>query len=353
MVIYLAIILVICLFRVRFSTFHDTYIDTTQATANKGICAALILLSHMGQALPAPSSLDISGQIVLGHIGQLMVVPFFFYSGYGIHRSLLRSKTYLNGFLKNRILKTLIRFDIAVLAYVILNICLGIPYEAKNYLLCWIAWEDLGNSSWFVFAILVMYLFTYFSFKICKNAASMKPILLVGGLTVVYCVLIRFTKGSSWWYDTILCYPFGMLYSLYKNRFEAILKKYSAAVLIALVGTVLFLGYLKIKVTYYFFLPMAVASCFLMVVANTKISVQNKLLLWLGEHSFAIYILQRIPMAVLSHFSLTDNSFVFSVISIGSTLLLALVFDKAVNGLFQTVLFKTKTIDKTNAEKVI
>lgn len=54
----------------------------------------------------------------------------------------------------------------------------------------------------------------------------------------------------------------------------------------------------------------------------------NKLLAWLGKHSFSIYILQRIPMLALDYFGVSQkNHVVFVLASAILTGLLSVAFD--------------------------
>lgn len=349
MLILLVVLIALMVFEIKFHKWNSGYIDRGQTGAIKGVCAVLILLSHLFQYItPAETGTDKIFYTVLGLLGQLTVAPFMFLSGYGIHHSVLHSKdgSYFKGFFKKRILKTLFRFDVAVLIYVVLNLCLHIQYPIQNYILCWIGWEGIGNSSWFVFAILCLYLLTLVSFKICKNYKGLLPVLLVMGMTVMYCVAIRFTRSDVWWYDTVLCFPAGMLFSLYQKRIEMLYKKCYWIVLIAMVITFVVLFYLKEHLSYWLFLPMAVLFCLLLTTLNVKVRVCNPILEWLGKRSFSIFILQRIPMILLSEKGWGKNNIVFSLICIGTTLILAELFDRAVDALTGR-LFDEKRSNKT------
>ena len=56
--------------------------------------------------------------------------------------------------------------------------------------------------------------------------------------------------------------------------------------------------------------------------------VDNPILRWLGEISFSIYILQRLPMILMEHFGLARYNLLFAVLSIALTLPLAWGFNK-------------------------
>lgn len=346
MLIWLIILFAVCVYKSKFSRFNQDYIAYKQSNANKGICAALILFSHLFQYITPMTLSDRLCNTILSVIGQLMVALFFFYSGYGIHQKALRDKevTYFNTFFEKRIVKTLVKFDAALLLYILLNVSLSIHYPVSSYIWCWIGLGNIGNSSWFVFAILLLYAVTLLVFKKSKEKQSYKPIALITGITLLYCGVFRLSQSGTWWYDTILCFPFGMFFSLYQEKIEKIIKKKYYLAFLAMLFTLSALYFLKSKVTYWFFLPMAVVFCMLIIVINMKITVHNSVLIWLGNHSFSIFILQRIPMIILSEKNFTDNNMLFSLISVAATLLLAQIFDVIFDAVYKRItLAKTKT----------
>ncbi len=116
MTVYLILLAVISLIGIRLNdTGDDRYLDKDHSTSLKGIFVAIILLSHFNQYITIEQNLfNYPYLLFFERIGQLMVTPFLFFSGYGVMLSIDRKQGYLNTFLKNRILKTLIQFDLAV-----------------------------------------------------------------------------------------------------------------------------------------------------------------------------------------------------------------------------------------------
>ena len=58
-----------------------------------------------------------------------------------------------------------------------------------------------------------------------------------------------------------------------------------------------------------------------------EISMNNKILAWLGKYSFAIYVMQRIPMMILQKYCLPEmNRYVFVLLSLVFTVLLSFLF---------------------------
>ena len=64
-----------------------------------------------------------------------------------------------------------------------------------------------------------------------------------------------------------------------------------------------------------------------------KINVSSSILDWFGEHIFSFFILQRIPMALLKFAGVNKIPVAFIIIAFFSTVLLAMLFDTAMDKL--------------------
>lgn len=98
-------------------------------------------------------------------LGQCIVAMFLFYSGYGISQGVrAKGKKFLDD-IPFRAFKVLLRFDMAVLIFVPVNMFFGHKIPIKKILLSLICWDGIGNSNWYIFAIIALYLMTYVSYK--------------------------------------------------------------------------------------------------------------------------------------------------------------------------------------------
>lgn len=61
--------------------------------------------------------------------------------------------------------------------------------------------------------------------------------------------------------------------------------------------------------------------------------IRSRVLYYFGEYAFAIYILQRLPMIVFTHFMSLNimTNYVFVVLSLAVTVVLAVFFEKLTN----------------------
>ena len=331
MVIFALILVMLCLYRVKFKKYHSDYISKSQTQSIKGLFAAIILLSHAKQYILPQLPFDNLVIQIINYIGQLMVAPFFFYSGYGILTAYRGKAGYSDTFCRKRILKTLVHFDIALLFFLPLPFITQTPLPWYDYVFCWIGWTSLGNTNWFVFVLLCLYVLTVIIFKVVNRwlggekihiatvAISITSIVLWGFLD-------RFGK-QAWWYNTLLCYPFGMWFAVYKDRFDKVI--YAQLSRVTLSAFVLFTF-----ICFYLMpgnIPYSICACFfclLIVLLSTWVKIENSILLWLGRHSFSIYIIQRLPMELLKKANVTDNGLIYLLICIISTLVLAFLLQK-------------------------
>ena len=248
-------------------------------------------------------------------------------------------------FPKNRILKTLLHFDIAVLLFLILKLILNQKISLKNTLLSFIGWESLGNSNWYIFVILALYLLTYLSFSIIKNN-TLKATFSVTVLSVALIVFLYFTK-SSYWYDTLLCYVLGMWISLFKDKILKLVTKNNIVWFLS-AGTLFILFAVLYLIPYnsglFFFNTFLLAPvfCLLITIILIKLRISNKPLALSGQYLFEIYILQRIPMIVFKNLGLADfNLYLYFISCLAVTILLAITFRFLLNKL-ENIIFKVR-----------
>lgn len=353
--ILLVILALVALFGLRFSAAgHPDYIGRQQTDSVKGIFAIIILFSHMRGYLPPAGEHDRVFYAAIESIGQLMVVMFMLYSGYGVMESLKRDRDkYYKTFLTHRVLKIWLMFAIAVMLFFLLSLVLGQTYSSENYLWCWIGWESIGNSNWFVFDILVLYLLTYLALTIANKLKLdlKKCAVSVFALVICFDIFLRAANKDAYWFDTIVAYPVGMLFSLYRKDIERLsrgwrwLLWFGGCVAIFVIitkiigsGVLSQNGALKL-LNHLLFISASSFFALALVFATMKLKLDNRALRWLGVNAFAIYILQRLAMIVCTYFGLNHNSLLFSAIVIPSTLLIAAVFTAATNRMNQR-LFK-------------
>lgn len=347
MVIVYAVLLALSLVgaKVSIKKFNTAeYLSMESTNTVRGFFIMLIFLSHFMQYYTYKNSIDVYGGNISRTLGQMIVVMFMFYSGYGVCESVKRKGNgYVRSFPKNRVLKTLLHFDIAMLIYYILSLFLEQNYSLSRVLLALIGWESIGNSNWYIFAVLILYLLTWVAFSIFKNNRYLAAALTTALIGVYIAVIYNFKE--YWWYDTVLTYAAGMWYSLFKDKIERILTKNNIIWFVAVAVTAVGWWYLhKFRVLPALRIVEALVFALFAVVLSLKISVNNKFISWLGKHTFEIYVLMRIPMKLLHIWGLKEyNLYLYFFASLAATLVLSALFSLLLRSV-DKLIFKPKKI---------
>ncbi|MBR3780243.1 MAG: acyltransferase family protein [Clostridia bacterium] len=341
MIFFLAALLVLCVIGIKFSGkngFED-YMSPQKTGAIKGIFVIIVLFSHVRQYITLTSEwYDKPFTDFMLFLGQLMVVMFLFYSGYGVTLGLAKKDGYVKSLISKRALKVLLHYDIAILIFYFLGLALGKNYTIKKLLLSFIGLDAVGNSVWFIFVILILYIITWISFLFVKKKAVLGTAITTV-LSVAAVVVLWLLKGKEyWWYDTLLCYPLGMWYAISKPYIDKALVpsfgKWAISTGITLAAFItlnhFFILNGKIRAI---FIPMALVFTLLTVLVSMRISINNGVLRWFGKRVFGIYILQRIPMIILQHFGMNDSPLLFAAVSFAVTIVLAEVFERCMDKL--------------------
>lgn len=308
----------------------EGYINPAQTSAINGIFVMIVFMRHINQYLTF-EKYDSHYQLFDIMIGQLLVTTFLFYSGYGIMYSLMNKDNYIKTMPK-RIVKILLQFDFAIILYLIVTLIIHQNYSLPHVLLSFVAWESLGNSNWYIFAILYLYAFTFIAGIIFKNNRLLiATTVVIGGLLYIL-FTISAGKGSHW-YNTILCYPAGMFYAIYSNKINDFFKNNRLNQILSLfiafvLFWVLYVIYTKIPVHYliHILLYELVGILFVLTIIafTTLFVVSNPIITWFGKYLFEIYILQRIPMLLLD--GKLSNKYIYFGLCFGITLILSILF---------------------------
>ena len=274
-----------------------------QCNVIKGISILLVFVSHANQYVsdsgyPYEFMGDHLFLSINNAIGQLCVVMFLFYSGYGTQLSILKKgDEYVKRIPVRRCLTTLLNFDVAVLVFLVINLLLGRSVPFSKLCASLVAWDSIGNSNWYIFDIILCYFISFVSSRIVSGPRARFLVMLV--LFTLLIGTLHVLK-QSWWYDTLLAYPAGALLALKKDEFFELARKYYLPVLAC--SLVLFLLFVNVGGHAYVVTGNLASVMFaiMVVVVTMRVKVQNGLLAWLGKNLFPMYIYQRVPMMVIA-----------------------------------------------------
>ena len=329
MLLFYLVIFLLCLvgFGINRKGLNSDYLDKKQTDSIKGLFILLVFLRHsISDVLSAgyhPANLlDSIGIRVDTELGQLIVVMFLFYSGYGVMES-FRSKgdAYTRNFPRHRVLTTLLNFDIAVFSFICLNLILGIRMAPRQIGLSFIGWESVGNSNWYIFVIIYCYLCSWIG-RIAFTSSETLFVLFTTLLVFIGFVFLAFVRhGEGHWYTTILSYPAGMFYSSFiKEKHIDLSKNNYLLILSLLVAVFLFMHFQRWIPGFHgtTFNVKSIVFALLVVHLTLKLSIGNQFLRWAGRCLFPIYIYQRLPMISMRELAGVDwicsNPYLFIVV---------------------------------------
>lgn len=321
----------LCIFSCRVhlgKEWNRDYLSIDQTQFIKGIFICIVFFSHIHQYFTYTSFRDELVQKFTGFLGQTMVAPFLFYSGYGVMESIRKKgKAYIALIPWKRILSTLFLFDCAVLLYVVEELWRGKIYPWYHYLAAFVGWEHIENSNWYIFAILMLYGITYIAFTLFND--HRKAVALCFGMTCLWMICMDYWQIKGiWYYDTMLCYTLGMVFSLCKGPVEKFLGE--KRLIYLLVVVMLAAAFVVLQPYEYQVVGSSVRTCLfalLVVCVTMRLRLKSRLLHWCGAHLFSLYILQRLPMVVMRHLGWNQNVALGCIGCIVVTVLLTIPFE--------------------------
>lgn len=325
LLIFLLIYVLVCRPYLHYSLRNTpSYTELSNTRLINGFFIILVVLSHLFHHTPGikehlcfTDSFFLNN--VVGKIGQLMVAPFFFFSGYGIASSFDHKPNY-KFTLRKRLCRIFINFNLAVICYIALSYYFDSSKFIANFdwthlFLSCIALESWGNQNWFIFITFCLYVFTITS---CVFKSSHLRLLSVLILTLVAIRITTFHK-PYFWVDTVLCFPAGMFFYQKQELTERFLQKTKVPVwgigllliLIAQFTRYLCLGF-KVNAKLSFssallinFPSIIFAFGILLLFGCISWKQQPKFMTLIGGYLlFPIYIFHMLPILLFSHINL-------------------------------------------------
>ena len=309
---------------------NPDYISQKQTQSINGFFVLLVFMQHY-KSYVKPEQFDMVYEAIGKWNGQLIVVPFLFFSGYGIMLSITKKGTsYVNSIMTKRFPKVWSHFALAIVLFIITNSAMGIYHDPWVVFFTFFGWEGIGNSNWYIFDTLVLYILTFFSFRFVGKSYK-AGLYIMGLLTLAFVITMSFFK-QPYWYNTVIAYFMGMFFALIEPHFR---KWISASplnyIIFATAGTVaiIFSSMDKSKMTAYEIFVLSGIAVLLAI--SLKVKFGKPVLSFLGKNVFEIYILQRIPMIILK--GVIPDKYLYFFVCFAATIVLALLFRFAENGI--------------------
>lgn len=297
--------------------FNLIPLDKKKSMEIKGWLAVFVVLHHISQQVSSFWIVDI-----FESLGRYIVAMFFFMSGYGLLESFKKRKNYLDGFLKDRLIKIGIPFFYAVLLFQLFQLFSNNDFSFIGIFTPLISGStrNLLPFSWYVFASLFTYFLFYAVFSNTKHSVLFSST-MVFFILVGYSFLCKVLGFGYWWYQSIFAFYIGIVFR--ENERKLNNDVYHVFVLIlSVVGISIISGHDDITTLAIF--PVAIFLFFSVI----KIP-DFRIFEYLGKISYEVYLFQGVSIFFLrSNLVWIENSewYVFFVILL--TFFLAIIFHK-------------------------
>lgn len=324
---------------------NNDFLSPKTCNSYKGFFAVIVLLHHLSQRTS-------DGNILRNFtsIGYLAVSVFFFFSGYGLQKKHLTDSSYKNGFLVKRIPSILIPYAVMTLIYWLLYAILG---DVRTLSDMWTSFIKYGDPlvwfSWYVVSIMIFYVAFYVLMKIFKQN---KPGVILGSIIyyVLYVIACRAVSFGPWWYMTSFIPIIGIIFASYEKEVLFVLKKISF-----ILTPLIWISFIVLSVNEWHIrsiLPkdwsevifsMMMSALFVLGIVSTsaRFKFGNKILNFLGNISFELYMVQGLfMMALRNDYLYIANDTVWSLLVIFFSILSAF----GLNKLFKLIILKYKKL---------
>lgn len=321
--------------------FFEDYCSPRNTGTINGIFSILIILSHAVTYVKLDGVWDEPYFSMRTFLGQLIVVTYLFYSGFGIMESYKKKGIpYIKALPVQRLFRTWYHFAIVIVMYAIVSIGIrGLEYSPKEIILAFTGYTTLGNSNWYMFVIFALYVIVTVALLVFRKSKvlGVAGVFILTGLFAYW--EIKVGLGSQW-YNTILCFPAGMVFSLVKPYLDKVLMKNDLVWYGGFAALIVVFGFFSQNRTeslmfYYLF---AISFAGVITVMMMKVQIRSTILDWFSQHIFSFFILQRIPMLLLRHYGFAKEPYFYIIMSFFLTVVMSMFFDAAMDKLDSVIL---------------
>lgn len=167
----------------------------------RGIAAVGVILHHISQqnAFQQANGYGKPGELFMFvNAGYLFVAIFFFCSGFGLIKSLYAKPDYLKGFLKKRVVKTLvIPFYVNVILYAIFHLIIKTDFAPQRWICNFLGLTLMNEYAWFPIVLTLLYVAFYFIFRFVKNQKLAFTLMFF--VIIFQGIFFCFNGHFAWW----------------------------------------------------------------------------------------------------------------------------------------------------------
>ena len=286
----------------------------------------------------------------LADIGVCFVGIFFFFSGYGLLKSLNTKPDYLHHFLRKRLPVILVPFYITIVVFLIVSKMLGASYETTEFISYLTGWKLINSHMWYIVEIFLLYIIFFVIFRLIKNrgvALTMMSILVV--LLTVGSLLLGhgdYWFQGEWWFNTSFLFVIGMLIAQFEAPLIGFVKKCYLPLLAVVAVSVIALyhatSYMLTNYSYWsespysmgyadkfrclsVQLPFVICFVLLILIVTMKIQFKNRILDFLGSISLELYMIHNLFLILFSAYGCFPiaSPFLYTIASLGCAIVSA------------------------------
>ena len=300
----------------HFKDVNDEYISRRQTQCINGFFVLIVFIQHF-KGYVKLGDYDMIYNNIANWSGQLLVVPFLFFSGYGIMLSISKKgKPYVNSIILKRFPKIWTHFALAIVLFIITNLIIGKTFPPTKLI------------------------FTFLSFRFVGTNRRL-GLFIMALLTSAFVIAMSHFK-PGYWYNTVIAYLMGMIFATIEPSFKKIMSSgILNYIILTTFGIIIISLAVKDKAKLTSYEVFVIAGIVLLLALSLKVRVSNPIIEFLGKYVFEIYILQRIPMILLKPY--IPQKYIFFAVSFIATIIFAFLFrfiEKPVDKLIDGQLFK-------------
>lgn len=182
--------------------FNEDFLSLDTMKSLRGFAALGVILHHISQQ----QTFQQEGILLpFVNAGAYFVAIFFFCSGYGLLKSYDAKPDYLKGFIKKRIVKSIVLpFYVDVLVYAALYALFKIHLEKEQWITNIAGITMMNQYAWFPIVLAILYLVFFLTFRFVRNrkacfAIIFAFIILMGVGCMIEGHYAWWTGPSNWW----------------------------------------------------------------------------------------------------------------------------------------------------------
>ena len=310
--------------------FYTDYCSPKNTSTANAVFSVLIFISHSVTYVDLNGTLDDAYLSVKTFLAQSVVVTYLFYSGFGIMESIKKKGyNYVKRMPFDRFFKLWYQFAFMLCLFIISNILMKKEYSVTRILLSFTGYESISNDNWYLFVTFALYIIVFISFILCKKHHFV-GVIGVFALTIAFIILEIKLEFPRRYFDTILCFPLGMLFSHVKPVIDKIVMKNDITWILTTTAVFVICMYgsqNRDESLLFRMMFMCTAPVFITLLMM-KLQCRSTILDWFGNHIFSFFMLQRIPMRMLDYLGFDKSPYLFICLAFFGTVVLSTIVDE-------------------------